>query len=104
MPGGVMAFLDRPWGVILAIAGAFVLPLLLADLLGGGEAPRKVALVTTVAADRAPAQSAGSPRIPDLRPARALPRMLPSEAEAPAPPAPAPAPDVPASSAVQDSD
>ena len=92
MPRGLIAFLDRPWGVALALLGAFVLPLLLADLLGGGgDVQRSVALVTTVDSERAaapaPAQTAA---IADLRPTRALPRLAPAAGgdAAPAPAAP----------------
>ncbi|MBJ7520498.1 MAG: hypothetical protein JHC84_12460 [Solirubrobacteraceae bacterium] len=97
MPRGLIAFLDRPWGVALALLGAFVLPLLLADLLGGGDPPRSVALVTTVDAKRTDAPPAPeTAAIPDLRPTRALPRLAPAAGGAAAPAAAAPAPAAPA--------
>ncbi len=98
MPRGMIAFLDRPWGVALALLGAFVLPLLLADLLGGGDPPRSVALVTTIDAERSGVPEAQqTAAIPDLRPTRALPRLAPAADGVAAPAAAAPAPAAPRS-------
>lgn len=99
MPSLLTDLLSRPWGVALAIVSAFVLPMLLADLVSGDEPLRRVALVS----DRVDAPEGDEetvvPPIPDLRPARRLPRMR-DEAAAAAPatatPSPAPAEDAPA--------
>lgn len=83
--------LARPWAIALVVGGAFLLPLLLADALRGAPAPRQVARVTTATVVDEQGAAAPGVRIPDLRPAPALPRMQ----TAPAPavvPAPAPAP------------
>lgn len=74
MPRLLNEILSRPWAVALVIVGAFVLPLLASDVLGGGEPPRRIALVSTeVAADEEAAPAGAT--IPDLQPAIALPRL-----------------------------
>ncbi len=81
MPGDLTELISRPWAVVLLLAAAFTLPLLAADALRGGDAPRSVSRVTT-----APAAEPAAARIPDLRPAAALPRL---ETVSTAPAAPA---------------
>lgn len=102
MPSLLTDMLARPWGVALAIVGAFVLPILLADLVSSDEPLRRVAVVS----DRVDTSGAGDdavlPPIPDLRPAARLPRLRDETGgTAPAPatatPAPADAEEAPAS-------
>lgn len=102
MPSLLTDLLARPWGVALAIVGAFVLPMLLADLVSGDEPLRRVALVADRADPAGEDDEALLAPIPDLRRAAALPRMQGESAGAgPAPAAAAPAPadteDAPAS-------
>lgn len=92
MPRLVGEILARPWAVALTVVAAFLAPLLLADLAGGGGSVRPIAEVTTTAGDGAADRA---PAIPDLRPAPALPRMRTTEAEPPAAEAVPPAAAVP---------
>lgn len=89
MPGLVNDVLARPWAIALLVGGAFVLPLLFADLVRGDPAPRQVARVTTALVTNERGAAAPGVRIPDLQPAPPLPRMqtAPAAAAAPAPPA-----------------
>lgn len=93
MPSLLTDLLSRPWGVALAIVGAFVLPMLLADLVAGDEPLRRVALVSDSADPSRQDDEAALPAIPDLRRAAPLPRMQgASTGAAPTPAAAAPAP------------
>lgn len=94
MPGSVTDILQRPWAIGVVVAGAFMLPLLLADLFGGADPVRQVARVTTEPARAGDTgDAAATTAIPDLRRAFVLPRMRPVSGEAAPPPAPAPAAD-----------
>jgi hypothetical protein len=85
VPGLLNDVLARPWAIALLIGGAFLLPLLLADALRGAPAPRQIAGVTTAVVTEEDVDGPAAPgvRIPDLRPAPALPPMQTTPAGAP---------------------
>lgn len=92
VPGLLNDVLARPWAIALVVGGAFLLPLLLADALRGEPAPRQIAGVTTAVVIDEQGPAAPGVRIPDLRPAPALPRMQAAPAPAAPPVVPAPTP------------